>query len=218
MSSGVSPFSEAGLTLLRSLKLAANRSGPPINLVVGRPPRALLRVVATQRGGINHEDVRCLTEWRNRFVTSFLTEFVATETQTERWLNNIVGPDDTKILFMADTLDGRTFGYLGLAFIDWERGSGEADAIVRGGPAEPGTMSDALRTLLAWARHGLGLAHLSVRVRSDNPALGFYCKLGFHEQFRVPLRRTVIPDETVWVESPGLEGASASLVHLHWPA
>ncbi len=206
-----------GRDWLRSLKSSAGHPGSPACLFVGNPPIATLRVVATQPDRLASDDVACLTKWRNRFVTSFLTEFVATDVQTGRWLTDVVGPDDTKLLFMADGLDGRTFGYLGIAFIDWERGYGEADAVVRGGHATPGTMGTALRTLMAWARSELGLAEIGVRVRSDNPALGFYRKLGFVEKSRTPLRKTVTGDKTIWTEAPGLETPSPSLVHLRWP-
>lgn len=216
MSAGTAPHA-GGVEALRAFKSLAGHPGPPACLVVGRPPKALLRTVATQAARLDPNDVHCLTEWRNRFVTSFLTEFVATDAQTGRWLTDFVGPDDTKILFMADAPDGRTFGYLGLAFIDWNRGYGEADAIVRGGAAAPGVMSEALTTLLTWARFGLGLTELGVRVRSDNPALTFYRKLGFEECFRVPLRRTESSDKITWVEDPALDAAGRSLVHLRWP-
>jgi RimJ/RimL family protein N-acetyltransferase len=206
-----------GVEVLRAFKSLAGHPGPPACLLVGRPPKALLRPVATHAGRLDPDDVRSLTEWRNRFVSSFLTEFVATEAQTGRWLTDVVGPDNTKMLFMADSPGGCTFGYLGLAFIDWNRGCGEADAIVRGGAAEPGVMSEALKTLLAWARFGLGLSELGVRVRSDNPAIAFYRKLGFEECFRCPLRRTESSDKITWVEDPALDGAGPSLVHLRWP-
>ncbi|HTH46055.1 MAG TPA: GNAT family N-acetyltransferase [Candidatus Limnocylindria bacterium] len=206
----------AGRELLLSLKEAAGLPGPPLRLVIGQPPVALLRVVATQAGRIQAGDIRYLTEWRNRFVTSFLTEFTATEARTEKWLAEIVGPADSKILFMVDAPDGRTFGYMGLAFIDWAKGCGEADAIVRGGDAPPGTMRQALVALLLWARHSLGLSRLGVRVRSDNPALNFYQKLGFVENFRTPLLRTGRNGETVWVEDPGLKSGDPALVHMAW--
>ena len=219
MSSSATALAD-GRSLLCALKAGAGHSGPQAGLLVGRPPKAFLRVVATQPGRIRTDDVQCLTEWRNRFVTAFLTEFNATNGQTERWLSDTIGPADSKILFMLDAPDGKTLGYMGLAFIDWDKGYGEADAIVRGGLAEPGVMSDALRVLLSWARLALGLAQLGVRVRSDNPALAFYVKLGFVEQFRVPLRRSETPGKTVWIEDPslGVGLGSPSLVHLLSPA
>ena len=85
-----------GRELLRSLKATAGLPGPTTCLLVGLPPSALLRVVATRPDRINPRDVRDLTAWRNRFVSSFLTEFTATEARTEKWLTEIVGPSEPK--------------------------------------------------------------------------------------------------------------------------
>lgn len=185
-----------------------------LSIPVGDPVEAVLRPVATVAGNVNANDVRVLTEWRNRFVRSFLTEFEATEARTERWLTEVVGPDPTRILFMLDEVDGRTIGYLGLAFIDWEKRTGEADAIVRGVEAQPGIMTKALLALLRWAHHELGLTTaLNVRVRSDNPAVHFYLKLGA-ETRRVPLREIEEPDMTRWVEDEAVETSLTELVYI----
>ncbi len=148
---------------------------------------------------------------------AFLTEFQADESRTKRWLSEMVGPDDTRILFMIDNAAGQTIGYVGLAFIDWHKRSGEADAVVRGIEAPSGTMTKALRTLLDWARGQLGLSDIGVRVRSDNNALEFYRKFGFREVRRVPLRRTEYEGMTRWVEAPSQAPAEPSLVHMELP-
>lgn len=183
----------------------------------GTPPCALLRPVATAPDRLAPADIRMLTQWRNRYVHAFLTEFEATEQRTTWWLINVVGPDPGKILFMVDDLHGQTFGYMGLGFIDWDAGTGEADAIVRGAPAPRGTMSIALRALLDWARTQLGCTRLGVRVRSDNSALRFYRKLGFRETHRVPLRRVEDADGSRFVEDPDERNPTVWLVHHEWP-
>lgn len=204
----------AGLELLKALKTSATANQPCLSIPVGSPVEAILRPVATSAGRLNAEDVRVLTEWRNRFVGAFLTEFEANDERTARWLTQMVGPDDTRILFMLDDTQGRTFGYMGLAFIDWERDSGEADAIVRGADCAPGLMTHALLILLEWARVQLGLLRLGVRVRSDNTALEFYRKLGFTEERRVALRRAEEDGMTRWFEDESLEPTGLSLVHM----
>jgi RimJ/RimL family protein N-acetyltransferase len=197
--------------LLTTMKASASPSLP-----VGDPPEAVLRPVDTRRPSPG--DVLVLTEWRNRFVASFLTEFDATEERTARWLTEAVGPDDTRVLFMVDDCrDGRTIGYMGLAFIDWEGGYGEADAVVRGREAPRGLMSKAMDAMLRWGREQLGLATLGVRVRSDNPAIDFYRKFGFLEVKRVPLRREDADDMVKWVEDEALSGGEPSLVHMALP-
>src|SRR5207244_10947431 len=110
----------SGRMLLQYLKSTAGSAGPGLCLVVGDPVQAVLRPVATDPSKLNANDVRLLTEWRNKFIKSFLTEFIATEQRTAGWLVNQVGPNESKILFMADDAHGNTFGYLGIDYIDWD--------------------------------------------------------------------------------------------------
>lgn len=203
-----------GRSLLVSLKLAADSCGPSLSLPVGKPVCALLRPVVTRRELQSEEDVRYLTEWRNRHIKSFLHEFVATVPRTRNWLAETVGPSDTKILFMVDLPDGTTIGYMGLAFIDWNKGYGEVDAVVRGREAPRGLMSEALRTLTEWASQRLGLEDIGVRVRSDNTALEFYKKFGFVEVKRIPLRPVQSDDGIIWTEDPAPPPGEPSLVHM----
>lgn len=202
-----------GQELLQVLKANAQANPPCLSIPVGLPVEAVLRPVATVAGRLNGDDVRVLTEWRNRFVKSFLTQFEATENRTEKWLTDVVGPDPTRILFMLDDAQGHTVGYLGLAFIEWEQQTGEADAIVRGAEVAPGVMAKALFTLLDWAYQQLGLNSLGARVRSDNPALPFFLKIST-ETRRVPLRRIEEPGMIRWVEDETLSTSSAALVYV----
>ena len=206
----------SGKEVLRVLKDTAGSPGM-LCIPVGRPVRALLRPVPTHRDRMNADDVHYLTDWRNRHVNAFLTQFHATEARTAKWLSEVVGPSQTKVLFMVDDLSRRTFGYMGLDFIDWQRRSGEADAIVRGAEAPAGLMAESLRTLMLWARVQLGLHCLGVRVRSDNSALEFYRKLGFREVRRVGLRRIDEPDRGCWVEDDSLPVSGLCLVHMELP-
>jgi len=190
--------------------LCASKVGT-MRLPVGNPVRAWLRPV-----GSGAADAALLTEWRNQFVTAFLTEFEATEERTLHWLMQTVAQDETRILFMLDLPDGKPVGYLGLAFIDWEAGRGEADAVVRGAEVPRGLMAAALRTALDWASGPLGLKELGVRVRSDNSALAFYEKVGFREIKRVPMQRVESPGMVAWVENSTAVDAKLSLVHMVW--
>ena len=202
-----------GRELLITLKANATANAPYLCIPVGLPVEAVLRPVATAAGRVDAGDVQVLTDWRNRFVSSFLTEFVATEPRTEQWLTEVVGPDPTRILFMLDDALGATVGYLGLAFIDWDNLTGEADAIVRGADTAPGVMARAMFTLLDWAREQLGLKSVGARVRSDNPALRFFLKFAT-ETKRVPLRAVQEPDMIRWIEDETLVDAPISLVYI----
>jgi RimJ/RimL family protein N-acetyltransferase len=199
---------------LALLKQQAATDKVALVIPVGKPVRATLRVIPTLAGKLDPLDLALLSDWRNRYVKSFLTEFDATPARTAGWLTGAVHGNDGKILFMVESLDGTRLGHIGLAFIDWERGYGEADAIVSGGDSPPGLMKLALQTTLQWARDQLGLTSLGVRVRSDNPALAFYRKVGFNEIKRVPLACRVHADGVDWTEDPALIDAAASLVYM----
>lgn len=202
-----------GRDLLNSVKAAACGQ-PCLGIPVGNPVRAFLRPVITYGADEASEDVYRLSVWRNKFVTAFLTEFEATPERTARWLREAIAKDDSRILFMVDDLEGNTFGYIGLAFIDWEKNAGEADSVVRGAHSEPGLMTEVLRTLLTWARGQLGLETIGVRVRSDNPALTFYKKFGFKELERIPLVRSDKDNMIVWSEDRGNTSVSPEEPHL----
>jgi RimJ/RimL family protein N-acetyltransferase len=210
----------AGQQLLAAIKQTAKAGQPGLVLPVGQPLAAVIRPIATVPGHTDAQDVQLLTEWRNRHVKSFLTEFVSTPERTAAWLTGAVHANAGKMLFMVETLDGERVGHVGLGFIDWQRGYGEADAIVSGGASPPGLMKASLLALMRWAHEALGLQTLAVRVRSDNSAVDFYRKVGFQEYQRVPIVASEVPGGIDWAEDPQAADAPASLVYmqLQWPS
>lgn len=206
----------SGAALIASIKASAAVDNVGVVIPVGRPVVAMLRPIPTRPGCISQSDLELLSEWRNRYVKSFLTEFSAHASRTERWLVDFVHANPSKLLFMVENLDGEPLGHIGIDFIDWEAGYGEADAIVSGGASPRGLMKEALQTMLAWAGDQLGLTRLAVRVRSDNTALEFYRKVGFVEQKRVPLNVERTQDMVRWYEDPTLANAQASLVYMDY--
>lgn len=205
---------DTGKALLTALKHSAQAGKLSLTLPVGQPVQALLRVIPTTPGALNEQDLHLLSEWRNRYVQSFLTIFHAHPERTARWLTEFVGPNPSKILFMVEDLNGTSLGHIGLDFINWETGYGEADAIVSGGASPKGLMKLALQTALCWSRDQLGLSQLGVRVRSDNTALEFYKKTGFVEQKRIPITMREEGDMQVWSEDPQSSRPEPSLVHM----
>ncbi len=193
-------------------------AGSQVELVLplGQPVEALLRPIATEDSTINQHDIRLLSEWRNRFVKSFLTEFHANDERTTKWLTQSVAKDPGKMMFMIDTLEGISIGHVGLGFINWETGYVEADAIVKGGQARKGLMKEALQLLLKWAETNLGLSDAWVRVRSDNPAVAFYQKVGFIEQKRISLSRKKDGDTLVWYEDDKADLNAPALVYMQY--
>ncbi|MFZ6753123.1 GNAT family N-acetyltransferase [Undibacterium sp. Dicai25W] len=203
-----------GKNLLHYIKESSGLNKTNFVIPVGKPVRAYLRVIPTLPSQHDPLDLQLLSDWRNKYVKSFLTEFRAYPERTAKWLSEYVHKNEGKILFMLVTLDGERLGHIGLAFIDWDTGYGEADAIVSGGASPYGLMKLALQTTLKWAKEQLSLISLGVRVRSDNTALDFYRKVGFQEVKRVPLRIEKVGDDTNWYEDEGLVEFDAALVYM----
>jgi RimJ/RimL family protein N-acetyltransferase len=203
-----------GKELFLAIKTTTRARHPSFVLPVGKPMLAVLRPVATVPGCLDPNDIQLLTKWRNQYVKSFLTEFVATDTQTSQWLSGPVHGNLGKLLFMVETPDGKCVGHVGLGFIDWEKAYGEADAIVSGGNSPPGLMKESLLALMRWSRDVLQLTTLAVRVRSDNSAVEFYRKVGFQEYKRVPLVASLVGGGVNWSEDIEAQNSTASLVYM----
>jgi RimJ/RimL family protein N-acetyltransferase len=195
----------SGLVAARAT-IGAMKAGSASPIRVGEPPVAFERPIPTAQPGLLGSDASLITEWRNRYPVAFLTEFWAETQRTEEWLRDVVGPDQTRLLFMLEDASGRPFGHLGLAHIDLENHRAELDSVVRGEPIGKGVMGDCVATLARWASVELGTTSLYLRVRSDNDAVGFYEHIGFRRTRRVPLRPEADGDEVRWVEDPDAAG------------
>ena len=205
----------SGEVLMHSLKEIAGPKGPNLVLPVKGFQGFILRPIATKREHINSQDVANLTAWRNLYPKSFLTEFLATHSQTQFWLCEKVHFDN-KLLFMIEDSAGFSVGYMGIGFIDWQKSYVEADSIVSGGSHPRGLMTAALISLLQWSKGQLGLNNVAIRVLSDNPALTFYRRLGFVETKRVPLIGVDRQTHFEWVEDENAIKAERHLVYHNW--
>jgi len=206
-----------GPELIQFLKHSSSQSDScTMGFQVGDVPVAFIRPVITDANNINQSDIKLLTDWRNKYGDSFLTEFLATTKRTESWLINTVDKDDRKILFMINLPTGQTVGHIGLGYIDWDNSYVEADAIVNGGNAPPGVMKKSLLSLIQWSKIHLSLKNVCVRVRSDNMAIGFYHNIGFTEYNRVPLVPIINNSEVVWKEDPNSNSFVNSLIYMKY--
>lgn len=133
---------------------------------------------------VDPEIIALLTQARNANPSSFLTMFTATEERTRKWLTQVVGKEDNRILFMLKNKSKKSYyGYMGLAFGNSERSYIEADAVVRTDKnIIRGLMKASLTRLLQWVGSDLKINNIGVRVLSDNDALAFYNKCGFIKQ------------------------------------
>jgi hypothetical protein len=207
---------DKGKLFLNSIKNFAGENGPQLVLRVIGFEQFFLRPIPTRFDLISKRDVRILTDWRNSYPKSFLTEFDADNARTSTWLSEFVHKDEGRILFMLENRAMEPLGYMGIAYIDWQQSYFEADAIVSGGSTPKGLMHSSLITLILWAKAQLGLREVGVRVLSDNRAITFYQQAGFIEIRRVPLRREVHAQGISWVEDGQLNDYQRELVHHIW--
>lgn len=205
------PDREAGGGLFAAVKRTTPADGVCLGLAT--TGGVTLRPVGTSPGAASAEELYVLTQWRNRHVAAFLTEFLATEERTASWLVSTVGPDPGRIVFTLREPNGSIFGVCGLALADWVVGTVELDGVMRGTAAVPGGMSVAIRVLLDWAS-GIGLPTALVRVVSNNEhALAFYRRLGFVETDRVALRRVEESGMVTWLPDRSGNTGSRALIH-----
>jgi dTDP-4-amino-4,6-dideoxygalactose transaminase/RimJ/RimL family protein N-acetyltransferase len=194
----VRPDLAKGPDLVKHIKAQSFDQNSTYRIQVPGATNLCLRVVSAIMPA--DEDVKRLTEWRNKFSRSFLTEFIATYDRTRAWLTNVIARDNSRILFMIEEPGKLPIGYIGMTCIDWTNKTAEADSVVRGEDSHPGMMMKALKTLLQWAGSELGINKFKVRVISDNPAVRFYSKFGFKEMKRVALRKIAKEDCQAWEE------------------
>lgn len=129
--------------------------------------------------------------WRQANQIGFANRFEGTMEKTKYWFENILLPNNEKILFFVHLLSGMVIGHLGYASFDFEKKTAEIDNVVRGVKSiGHGIMALATETLIDWGKEKLLLEDIYLRVLDDNPhAVMFYERLGFKEQYRISLYR-----------------------------
>lgn len=125
------------------------------------------------------EIVESLTRWRNVFVQYFLTQFEARPETTRKWLSSTVAAEDSRILFLIRTSEGKMVGHIGACNITAD--SAQLDNIVRGeAGGGAGLMSLAEVTLIEWLFNAVGVRSVFVEQLSNNrDAMVFHERVGF---------------------------------------
>ena len=111
--------------------------------------------------------VDSLTKWRRKFIRHFLTQFEPTNERTISWLESVVLPDDTRILFLILDTQGKLIGNFGIC--DINQNSAELDNLIRG---EKGGDSQLIFfseiSLMHWIYKNIKVADIYLRVFSNN--------------------------------------------------
>jgi perosamine synthetase len=133
--------------------------------------------------------IALLTEWRNKYVSAYPSQFEATNASTEKWLQNNLLPTKDRILFLVTDRAGMVIGHLGFNSCLNANMEFEIDNVIRGvAGVIPGLFSSAMSCLIRWARKTINVEGFFLRVMDDNPhAIDFYKRNSFLEQSKIPL-------------------------------
>ena len=139
--------------------------------------------------------IAAMTKWRNTFMASFLTHFLATEPRTRAWLENVILPAPDRLLFII-FCGNDPVGQIGLCKIT--KASAELDNVIRGKRSgERHLAYYSAVALLGWAFEKVALEKIALGVLSQNaPAVQLYSKLGFVELSRHTLTSFATKEKT----------------------
>ena len=194
-------FKERVETILSDLKNEKQTDVPSIIPVLrGNEEIARLRVITKtmlEDDGV----IELLAKWRSENQDAFPSQFTVTHEGTKRWGKAQLLDLPGRILFFLETLDGKPYGHIGLFSFNYEEQSCEIDNVVRGEEIQPGSMTDALRALIAWSFENLQLKNLYLTVFADNErAIRLYRRLGFVDYKIKPLKKITEPGVIKFVD------------------
>lgn len=162
--------------------------------------------------------IAALSRWREQHADAFPTQFQVTTAGTATWLRHQLLEVEDRILFLVCDRHGHAVGHLGFAGALSGDRSLEVDNVVRGEPAHPGLMSEAMSALLRWAAEMFGPREVHLRVFADNErAVRFYERLGFIARDAIDLHRVREPSGAIRFEpaKPGETTDRRFLVMVH---
>jgi perosamine synthetase len=167
----------------------------------------------------NSEVLQKLTDWRNKNVLVYPTQFVATIESTKAWLKDRLLDVEDRILFLIIDNHGKVVGHIGFNGCSNNEFLFEIDNVIRGDQAAAkGLFSRGMITLMEWARKTLNVGGFFLRVMDDNQhAIDFYKRNEFVESRHIPLVREETNGLISYKEAgEGDEQALKSFVLMVW--
>jgi perosamine synthetase len=160
---------------------------------------AFLRAIPVEQSGFlvpicnahqgDDELLQKLTNWRNKNVDVYPTQFVATIEGTRSWLKDRLLAVEDRVLFLVVDNLGKVSGHIGFSGCNNNDFLFEIDNVVRGdSSAVKGLFSKGMIALMEWARKTLNVGGFFLRVMDDNHhAIDFYKRNEFVEDRHIPL-------------------------------
>jgi RimJ/RimL family protein N-acetyltransferase len=139
-----------------------------------------------------------LTEWRNKFMGYFLTQFHATNDRTLNWIKSNIINDNTKMLFIIYDKIGNPIGNLG--FTKLTNINSEIDNLIKGEESKPSNIIYfAELALIDWMFSNLNISEIYGHVFSDNIApLMLHREVGFEIIEKIRVYKYEINNEVHW--------------------
>ncbi len=139
-----------------------------------------------------------LTNWRNKNMGVFLTQFVATPERTKNWLENIVFKSQGQMLFLiyeGESLVGQV-GFKDLTYQD-----GIVDGGMRGNVSHnPKILTFAHKSLIKWLFENAQISRLYGWLVADNPGgIMMNKQIGWQDWEKYPLIRVDDNGESSWI-------------------
>jgi hypothetical protein len=161
----------------------------------------------------DNELMRLLSEWRNTYKNNFLTRFNATIERTKEWLDNIVFPSRSQILFVVTDASGEKVGHTGFKNLSLSKVL--LDNTIRGlRTEEPKIFVFANRHLIAWLFNFTGIEKVEGEVFADNiSALMMNNQLGFKLVEKLILEEVSEGDRVIF--KPSKNGSLKNTRILH---
>jgi Acetyltransferase (GNAT) domain len=155
----------------------------------------------------DQEIVQRLTDWRNRSMEKFLSQFVATPERTRNWMRNVLLKMQGQMLFLVcvnDQVVGH-YGFKNLTFSEVL-----LDNALRGERVgHPKLFVWAGQTLVQWLFREAAVQRVYAYVLADNAASIMMNKqIGFGGWQRYPLAKRVREGDIFWEMGP--EGATSA--------
>lgn len=160
--------------------------------------------------------VSLLSQWRIENPSLSPTRFPVSDERTEKWLNNCILHNDSRIMFMVQNCNHKNIGHIGLSEIDWDNSSIRIDSVMKGIHNDsPGIMHHVIEFLKDWCKKELEAKQIDLVVLDDNEkAINLYLSTGFIKNRIIPLRKITNGNEINWVEDTSIENPEKRFLHM----
>lgn len=140
--------------------------------------------------------IEYLTKWRQKYMKYFLTQFTATNERTQLWLNNHFLLDDTTILLLIQSREGKWIGNSGISNI--REKEAELVNLIRGEiGGDPELIFYAEIALMHWIYKILEIEDIYLHVFSNNfITISLHGSVGFKKSQTYQLVKTESDQET----------------------